>query len=74
MLSFGSHDIVPDIWNAYENIQDQVGAPLANQDDLTTDMQRIIKLIDRCTWNSERPTALVEQLTKHANSAANART
>jgi hypothetical protein len=47
MLNFGSRDIVPDIWNAYENIQEQVGSPLANQAQLTTEMQRIIKLVDR---------------------------
>ena len=47
MLSFGSRDIVPDIWNAYENIQEQVGSPLANQTQLTAEMQRIIKLVDR---------------------------
>jgi hypothetical protein len=48
MLNFGTQrDIVPDIWNAYENIQEQVGSPLANQTQLTAEMQRIIKLIDR---------------------------
>ena len=46
MLNFGSRDIVPDIWNAYENIQEQVGSPLANQQQLTAEMKRIIALIE----------------------------
>jgi hypothetical protein len=48
MLNFGTQrDIVPDIWSAYENIQEQVGSPLANQTQLTAEMQRIITLVDR---------------------------
>jgi hypothetical protein len=39
--------IATDIRAAYEAIHDQIGAPVANQADLTDSMKRIVRLIER---------------------------
>jgi hypothetical protein len=46
MHLFDHGRIACDIRDAYEQIQAQIGAPLANQQQLTAEMKRIIALIE----------------------------
>ena len=47
MPHFDSDRIANDIRDAYESIHEQIGAPVANQANMTADMARIIRLIER---------------------------
>ena len=47
MSLFDSDRIANDIWEAYDSINEQIGAPVANQANITADMSRIIKFIEQ---------------------------
>jgi hypothetical protein len=74
MSLFDHGRIACDIRDAYEQIQAQIGAPLANQQQLTAEMKRIIVLIEHWSWHSNQPKALLAQLNQHIGDTERART